>query len=317
MKTYKSLFTTCALLLNFVGTGFGQSISTEASTKASTDELISSNQAKQNFKGYINKQIAKHNLKFSQEQIDNLLTKGYKLIYENIHDGQITNAGLCKIQKDLKIYLKTNYPDNYKPKRSKNEVNYKLARSRIRAITKDFAINTLKAKNKPEILEHWNKVKDMVCKKLDKAAYFNDYNELVVDETAIAQIIGKVFEKLSSNEANGQNSSNNPGNHKRKRKALTPSKISAPIAEKLVRLMIRNNGITAKYSDQLVTKIMKKINKKLDKKGKIEKTIVVEIAKKEIETFKNLKNTVIKKQSQRYIDRFIDAMGTTPETDVN
>ncbi len=295
------------------------SLSDEASQydESQHDTSLSAHQALQDFKLYLNKQIAKHNLNLTPEQIESFIAKGRSLIYENSQEGNINQSNSRKIQKDFKLYLKTLYPDNFKPKRYNNEVNFKLARRRIRAITKDFVVNKLQVKNSTEVKEYWNKVKGMVYKKLDKAAYFNDFYELVVDESAIPEIIGKVFNKLEAEYQNGKpvthNTQNNP---KRKRKAAVPEKISAPIAEKLVVLMIRNKGISAKNNETLTRKIMKKINKNI-KRGKIDKEFVITTAKEEIKEFLDLKSNVTKKTSERYLDRFIKAMGKTPETDHN
>ena len=325
MKTFRIWLLTSVILLNFSNFGITGNAKEDESLgdkalgdKSLGDEtLISAHQALQDFKLYLNKQIAKHNLTLSPEQIESLIAKSRSLIYENSCEGQISQANSRKVQKDFKLYLKTTYPENFKIKRSKNEVNYKLARRRIRATTKDFVINKLQIKNDAEVKEYWNKVKDLVYKKLDKAAYFNDFNELVVDESTIPEIIGKVFNKLEMDTSNGNNGSSvNPNTPKRKRKAVVPEKISAPIAEKLVVLMIRNKGISAENNETLTHKVMEKINKNL-KRGRIEKELVIKTTKQEIEEFLELKNKVTKKPSERYIDRFIKAMGKTPETDQN
>jgi len=328
MKTFRIWLLASVILLNFSNfsltgnTKDDGSQSNEAlGNKSLGDEtLVSTHQALQDFKLYLNKQIAKNNLTLTPEQIESFIAKGRSLIYENSHEGNINQSNSRKIQKDFKLYLKSLYPENFKIKRSKNEVNYKLARRRIRATTKDFVINKLQIKNSAEVKEYWNKVKDLVYKKLDKAAYFNDFNELVVDESTIPEIIGKVFTKLELDVPNGNNgnpaTANNQNNPKRKRKAVVPEKISAPIAEKLVVLMIRNKGISAKNNETLTRKIMKKINKNI-KRGRVEKEFVIKTAKQEIKEFLDLKSNVIKKPSERYLDRFIKAMGKTPETDHN
>lgn len=325
MKTFRILLLTSIILLNFSNFGItgnakdGKALGDKSLRDKSLDDetLISAHQALQDFKLYLNKQIAKRNLKLTPEQIESLIAKSRSLIYENSREGQISQENSRKIQKDFKLYLKTHCPENFKIKRSKNEVNYKLARRRIRATTKDFVINKLQIKNDAEVKEYWNKVKDLVYKKLDKAAYFNDFNELVVDESTIPEIIGKVFSKLETDTSNGNNGSSvNPNTPKRKHKAVVPEKISAPIAEKLVVLMIRNKGISAENNVTLTRKIMEKINKNL-KRGRIDKEFVIKTAKEEIKEFLDLKNNVTKKPSERYIDRFIKAMGRTPETDQN
>lgn len=330
MKTFRILTITSLVLLNLSNTcitagnaegiSLGNAILTDVSSANKT--LISTQQSLQDFKLYLNKQIAKRHLTLSPEQIEALIAKSRSLIYENSREGKISQSDSRKIQKNFKLYLKTTYPENFKINRSKNEVNYKLARRRIRATTKDFIVNTLQinnnqAKNNNAVQEYWDKVKGLVYKKLDKAAYFNDFNELVVDESAISEIIGKVFNKLELENANNDKNStvntNDPNNPKRKRKAVVPEKISAPIAEKLVRLMIRNKGINAKHNETLTNKIMKDINKKL-KRGRVEKDFVIQITKQEIDEFLDLKNNINKKSSERYLDRFIKAMGNVPET---
>ena len=325
MKTFRIWLLVPVILLNFSNfsltgnTKDDGSQSNEALGSKSLDDetLVSTHQALQDFKLYLNKQIAKHNLTITPEQIESFIAKGRSLIYENPRESQINQSNSRKIQKDFKLYLKSLYPENFKIKRSQNEVNYKLARRRIRATTKDFVVNKLQIKNSTDVKEYWNKVKDLVYKKLDKAAYFNDFNELVVDESAIPEIIGRVFNKLEADNQNGNSiNSNNQNNPKRKRKAVVPEKISAPIAKKLVVLMIRNKGISAKNNETLTRKIMKKINKNI-KRGRVEKEFVIKTAKEEIKEFLDLKSNVTKKPSEKYLDRFIRAMGKTPETDHN
>ncbi len=329
MKTIRILVITAMVLLSFSNFGIaGHAKKTKTSDAASltdlssdAETLIPAQQALQDFKSYFNKQIAKHNLSLSSEQIDSLTAKSRSLIYESSREGQISQANSRKIQKEFKLYLKTAYPENFKIKRSQNEVNYKLARRRIRATTKDFIVNKLQIKNNTEIKELWDKVKSMVYKKLDKAAYFNDFNELVVDESAIPEIIGKVFTKLEAENPNDNNGNSinaeilNRHKHTHQQ-ATAPEKISAPIAEKLVRLMIRNKGISAKHNDTLTHKIMKEVNKNL-KRGRISKEFVVQTTKREIEEFMELKSNVTKKATGRYLDRFIKAMGQVPETNPN
>jgi hypothetical protein len=315
MKTFRNWLLTLiiSLIISLSFSSFGITGNAKVDNTPNNDEAsISTHQALQDFKLYLQKQIAKHNLTLSPEQIDSLMAKSRSLIYENSQEGQVTQANSRKIQKDFKLYLKTTYPENFKIKRSKNEVNYKLARRRIRATTKDFIINKLQIKNGTDVKEYWNKVKDLVYKKLDKAAYFNDFNELVVDESAIAEIIGKVFNTLEMNNPNDHNGSvKNTNNPNRKRKAIVPEKLSAPIAEKLVRQMVRNKGISTKNIETLTLKIMKIINKNL-KRGRIEKEFVIKTTKQEIENFLYLKSNVVRKGAKRYLDRFIDAMGKVP-----
>ena len=69
------------------------------------DTLISTQQALQNFEQYLKKQLHKYNISLIQDQIDSLIAKSRKLIYENAHDGQISQIIERKIEKDFKIMI--------------------------------------------------------------------------------------------------------------------------------------------------------------------------------------------------------------------
>lgn len=296
MKKFKIFLMSAILLIG------AEKINTAKASVNYKDTLISTQQAVADFVQYLRKQLSKYKISLAQDQIDSIIVKSRKLIYNHAHNGKISKIIERKIEKDVKIYLKNTYPDNFlKSQDPLNEVYYKQARNRIRAIVKDFIINKQQIKNPTQVNESWNEVKGTVYTKINKASYLNKSHDLVVDESAIPEISSKIFAKLEAKQNQKEG-----GNPIRKRKALFPEKITMIKAEKIVRSIIRKKGIDVKYCDSLTTNIMQKLAYKSDKRGRIERNIVITTTNEEVAAFKKLKENVIKSTNNgSYLDAFI------------
>jgi hypothetical protein len=295
MKTLKIFLAFAVLLIS------AEKINPAGAEINHKDILISTHEALQSFVQYLKKQLNKYGISLVQDQINSIVSKSRNLIYENAHNGKISQLIERKIEKDFKIYLKNAYPDKFKVKYPQNEIYYKQAKNRIRAIIKDFIINKQKITNPTQVNETWNQVKETAYTKINKAAFLNTSRDLVVDESIIPEISSRVFAKLEA--ATAQRDAGNPA---RKRKALFPEKVSLFRAEKIVRSMIRKTGINARHSDSLTTSIMQKIGQQSDKRGSVEKTIVISIAREEIDQFKKIQESVVKPAPEgSYLDAFI------------
>ena len=296
MKKFKIFLMSAILLIG------AEKINTAKASVNYKDTLISTQQAVADFVQYLRKQLSKYKISLAQDQIDSIIVKSRKLIYNHAHNGKISKIIERKIEKDVKIYLKNTYPDNFlKSQDPLNEVYYKQARNRIRAIVKDFIINKQQIKNPTQVNESWNEVKGTVYTKINKASYIYKSHDLVVDESAIPEISSKIFAKLEAKQNQKEG-----GNPIRKRKALFPEKITMIKAEKIVRSIIRKKGIDVKYCDSLTTNIMQKLAYKSDKRGRIERNIVITTTNEEVAAFKKLKENVIKSTNNgSYLDAFI------------
>ncbi len=295
MKTLKIILAVVTLLISVEKMNFVRAESNR------TDTMIATQQALQNFIQYLNKQLNKYGISLLQDQVDSLVAKSRKLIYENAHNGKISRLIERKIEKDFKLYLKNTYPDKFKEKLVQNEVFYKQAKNRIRAIVKDFIINKQQITNPNQVNDTWNLVKESAYMGINKAAFLNKSHDLVVDESVIPEISSKIFAKLEASALR-----RDAGNPARKRKALFPEKVSLLRAEKIVRSLIRKKGINAQHSDTLTTSIMQKIGQRADKRGNVEKSLVLSIAKEEIDQFKKIKENVVKPESDKgHLDTFI------------